>query len=63
MGEPITVYEEGLTISDVPLDGATRAVYRFTGLFDQHHWTPGRARKMPGAVPKRLLRAFFRYFS
>ena len=40
MGEPITVYEEGLTISDVPLDGATRAAYRFTGLFGQHHWTP-----------------------
>ena len=39
-GKALTVPEQGLTISDVPLDGATRAVYRFTGLFGQHHWTP-----------------------
>lgn len=39
LGEPLTVTQE-LTISDVPLEGATRATYRFTDLYHQHHWTP-----------------------
>ena len=40
LGEPLTVTEEELTISDVPLVGTTRASYRFTDLYDKHHWTP-----------------------
>jgi len=40
LGEPLTVTEEELTISDVPLEGVTQASYRFTDLFGQHHWTP-----------------------
>ena len=40
LGEPLTVAEEGLTISDVPLEGSTRATYRFTDMYNQHHWTP-----------------------
>ena len=40
LGEPLTVTEEELTISDVPLAGTTRASYRFTDLYDKHHWTP-----------------------
>lgn len=33
LGDPLTVTEEPLTISNVPLDGATRAAYRFTDLY------------------------------
>ena len=40
LGEAMTVTEEELVISDVPLEGSTRAAYRFTDLFDQHYWTP-----------------------
>lgn len=40
LGEALTVTEEELVISDVPLEGSTRAAYRFTDLFDQHYWTP-----------------------
>lgn len=40
LGEPVTVTEEELTISDIPLEGSTRASYRFTDLYDKHHWTP-----------------------
>lgn len=40
LGEPLTVTEEGLVITDVPLEGRTRAAYRFTDLYGQHHWTP-----------------------
>ena len=40
LGEPLTVTEEGLAISDVILDGVTRATYRFTDLYNQHYWTP-----------------------
>jgi len=40
LGEPLTVTEEELTISDVPIEGSTRASYRFTDLYDKHHWTP-----------------------
>lgn len=40
LGEPLTVTEEGLTVTDVPLEGRTRAAYRFTDLYGQHHWTP-----------------------
>lgn len=43
LGEPLTVSEEPLTISDVVLDGATQASYRFTDLFGQHYWTPALA--------------------
>ena len=39
LGEPLTVTQE-LTISDVPLEGATQATYRFTDLYHQHYWTP-----------------------
>lgn len=40
LGEPLTVTEEGLTISDVELEGVTQGSYRFTDLYAQHHWTP-----------------------
>ena len=40
LGDPLTVTEEDLTISDVPLEGRTQASYRFTDLYDKHHWTP-----------------------
>ena len=40
LGDPVTVGEEGLTISDVPLEGATQATYRFTDIYHQHYWTP-----------------------
>ncbi len=38
-GEPLTVTEDGLTVSDVLLEGRTRASYRFTDLYSQHCWT------------------------
>ena len=47
LGEPVTVTEDGLTISNVPLDGSARAPYRFTDLYSQYHWTP----VVPQAVP------------
>lgn len=47
LGEPVTVTEDGLTISSVPLDGSIRATYRFTDLYSQYHWTP----VVPLAVP------------
>ena len=47
LGEPVTVTEDGLTISNVPLDGSIRATYRFTDLYSQYHWTP----VVPPAVP------------
>ncbi|MDE6931049.1 MAG: peptidase C11 [Oscillospiraceae bacterium] len=40
MGDPLIVTEEELTVGDVPLDGVTRASYRFTDIFGKHHWTP-----------------------
>lgn len=40
LGEPVTVTEEGLVISDVPLEGVTRAAYRLTDLYGQRYWTP-----------------------
>lgn len=40
LGEPLTVTEDGLTITDVPLEGRTQATYRFTDLYGQHYWTP-----------------------
>ena len=40
LGEPLTVTEEALVISDVLLEGRTRASYRFTDLYSQHYWTP-----------------------
>lgn len=39
LGEPVTVSEEELTVSDVPLDASTRATYRFTDIFNQYYWT------------------------
>lgn len=39
LGEVLTVPEQGLTVSDVPLDGQTRATYRFTDLYGRHCWT------------------------
>ena len=40
LGEPLTVSEQGITISNVPLEGSTRATYRFTDLYGRIHWTP-----------------------
>lgn len=40
LGDPLTVTEDALVISDVPLEGSTQASYRFTDLYDKHHWTP-----------------------
>lgn len=40
LGDPVTVGEEGLTVSDVPIEGDTRAAYRFTDLYGQTYWTP-----------------------
>mgnify|MGYP001143006839 CR=1 FL=1 len=40
MGDPITVTEEELTISNVPLIGTTRAAYRITDLYNVPRWTP-----------------------
>ena len=40
LGEPLTVTEEDLVISDVPLEGRTQATYRFTDFYGQHYWTP-----------------------
>ena len=39
LGDPVTVGEDGLTVSDVPLDAETRATYRFTDIYNQHYWT------------------------
>ena len=38
-GEPLTVTEEALTISNVPLNGPTRAACRITDLYNRPHWT------------------------
>ena len=40
LGDPLTVPAEGLTVSDVPLEGEVRATYRFTDLYQQSWWTP-----------------------
>ena len=40
LGDPLTVTDEDLTISDVPLIGVTQTSYRFTDLYNQYHWTP-----------------------
>lgn len=39
LGDPLTVPEQGLAISDVPLEGSTRATYRFTDLYGRSCWT------------------------
>ena len=39
LGETLTVPEQGLTISDVPLEGSTQATYRFTDLYGRSCWT------------------------
>ena len=49
LGEALTVPDAELTISDVPLTGSTRAAYRFTDLYDQHHWTPTVPESAPAA--------------
>ena len=43
LGDPITVGEDSLTVSDVPLEGSARATYRFTDLYGRSCWT--------GAIP------------
>ena len=40
LGEPLTVSDAELAISDVPLEGLTQATYCFTDLYNQRHWTP-----------------------
>ncbi len=40
LGEPLVVPAEGLTVSDVPLEGEVRAAYRFTDIYQQSWWTP-----------------------
>ena len=40
LGEPLTVPDSELTVSDVPLEGSVQVTYRFTDLYNQHHWTP-----------------------
>ena len=39
LGDEITVGEEGLSVSDVPLEGTTQASYRFTDLYGQTYWS------------------------
>lgn len=39
LGEPVTVGAEGLTITDVPLEGTVRASYRFTDIYNNQFWT------------------------
>jgi len=39
LGEPLTVTEEELVISNVPLEGKVRASYRFTDLYNNQFWT------------------------
>jgi len=45
LGDGLTVGEDGLTITDVPLEGTVRATYRFTDLYNQSYWT----QPIPGA--------------
>ena len=40
IGDPLTVTEDELTISNVPLIGQTQASYRFTDIYNHPHWTP-----------------------
>ena len=40
LGDPLTVTEEGLAISNVSLEGTVKATYRFTDLYNQSYWTP-----------------------
>lgn len=40
LGDPLTVTEEELAVSDVPLEGSIQVTYRFTDLYDKHYWTP-----------------------
>ncbi|MDE7245314.1 MAG: peptidase C11 [Oscillospiraceae bacterium] len=40
-GEPVTVTDTALTVSNVPLEGGVlNATYRFTDIYNQHWWTP-----------------------
>lgn len=39
LGEALTVSEQGVTVSDVPLEGRTQATYRFTDLYGGSCWT------------------------
>ncbi|MBD5162779.1 MAG: peptidase C11 [Oscillibacter sp.] len=40
LGDPLTVTEEPLTISNVTLDGSTQATYLFTDIYNQRYWSP-----------------------
>ena len=41
LGDPLTVGEEPLSISNVPLTGGTlQATFRFTDIYNQCYWTP-----------------------
>ena len=40
LGDPLTVSDEALTVSDIPLNGRTLATYCFTDLYNQRHWSP-----------------------
>lgn len=40
LGEPLTVTDAPLSISNVPLEGSTQATYCFTDIYYQHYWTP-----------------------
>lgn len=39
LGDPIVVGDSPLEISNVPLEGKTKATYRFTDIYQQHYWT------------------------
>ena len=39
LGEAATVTAEGLTVTDVPLEGTVKAAYRFTDLYNNQFWT------------------------
>ena len=39
LGDALTVTAQGLTITDAPLEGAVKATYRFTDLYNNQYWT------------------------
>ena len=39
LGDPVTVGDAPLTITNVPLEGIVRTSYRFTDQFNQHYWS------------------------
>ena len=41
LGDPLTVGDGELVISNVPLEGGpVEATYRFTDIYNQQYWTP-----------------------